>query len=244
MSYLSNGARLGLSQPTPPLTRRWAARDGSSDKKYFVGPQGRLMLKPTKAVDYVPTRNPNQPLKSLAARLEDQKKYEVLDMRSRDIAADLIRQVVIIFFMDPSSPWRTDPEKMRKSVIRQKQENVDVDEVLPIPLPDNLPGVEWVPSRIAFACYNRGSPYGTAIVIDSMKDYGTNLHIIATFHVEHELLRSMFIGLRGQTMKQLVVCCNEQLSIQYQRPVKVQLYVEPSHDWGKMVGGIWRLLPY
>ena len=33
-------------------------------------------------------------------------------------------------------------------------------------------GLEWIPSRIAFACYNRGMPIGVGIVIDRLLDYG------------------------------------------------------------------------
>lgn len=45
-------------------------------------------------------------------------------------------------------------------------------------------------------------------------------------------------------MKQLTLVMNEQLTIQYQRPVTVQLYCENTQMWGKLIGGIWRFLPY
>eukprot|EP00669_Euglena_mutabilis_P006908 TRINITY_DN2360_c0_g1_i2.p1 TRINITY_DN2360_c0_g1~~TRINITY_DN2360_c0_g1_i2.p1 ORF type:complete len:277 (-),score=104.92 TRINITY_DN2360_c0_g1_i2:86-889(-) len=210
---------------------------------FLVGESGRQLPKPT-AATAVPRKRPVGYAQTLADRLEWQRQYEVEDDFAKEVAADLIRQVTMVFYVDPSSPWHTDPTKLRKPMRRRKQENVDFDEMLPIPFPRDLPGQEWIPSRIAIAVYNRGYPVGCAIAINKLIDYGTNLHIIATYHPEHDMLRSMFIGVRGHTIKQLTLVMNEQLTIQYQRPVTVQLYIETTPMWSKLIGGLWRFMPY
>uniref|UniRef100_A0A7S4D3G0 Uncharacterized protein n=1 Tax=Eutreptiella gymnastica TaxID=73025 RepID=A0A7S4D3G0_9EUGL len=244
-------SRTMLPRQGPSLTARNAEYLMSPDgSEYLISPDGRQYLKPTKAK--VATKEQRAQARTVRKMMRKNTvpynatlaEFEIHDQRAKDIAADLIQQVAMVFYGDDSSPYYNDRKRTRKPVSRQKQETPDVEEVLPIPLPPDLEGVEILPSRVAFAMYVRGKPWGSMVVVKHMYDFGTSISLDVIIHPEHEQIRHLMLGPKYRSLKLLTTCCNQQLTITYQRPVTTQIAVRPIAEWGKHVGGVWNLLPY
>eukprot|EP00667_Euglena_gracilis_P013737 EG_transcript_14177 len=266
-------ARLSLLLARPPAGAWWAAASSSSVARRHIlrsaessnvaveygpiyeeipeeTPPPPPKFQPPDMTDQVPVAAPAVKRKKLLKRLgrftlmEVPNSKEVNDPVLQDVAADLIRQIVMAFFTHPRSPYYTDPKRFNLPEIRRKQFSPSVEEALPINFPPDLPGLETLPSRIAFAIYVRGKPGGVAVVIERMVDHGDSLTIAVTLATENDYLRHLMIGKKYHTNKLLTATVNQQLSLAYERPVTAVVGVIPVKDWGRRVGGIWKLMPY
>lgn len=77
----------------PPSVAACATPAGR-DAEVVVGPTGRQTLKPS-AATLKQKRLPRARVQTLAERLEWQRQYEIEDPFAKEIAADLVRQVVM-----------------------------------------------------------------------------------------------------------------------------------------------------
>eukprot|EP00668_Euglena_longa_P003657 GGOE01004289.1.p1 GENE.GGOE01004289.1~~GGOE01004289.1.p1 ORF type:complete len:308 (+),score=42.65 GGOE01004289.1:115-1038(+) len=243
--------QLGLASPSSILLRRpLHPACPSSAVRRICSPTQRGGVResmPAPSLQFLPARRPRPrapPAKRSAAPQPPHQSHEVTDEALLDVAADLVRHVTIVFLTHPRSRYYTDKKRRAMPEIRRKQRCPDVEAALPIPLPKDLPGVDLLPSRTAFAIYVRGKPYGVAVVIERMVEHRDHVHLTITLQVEHEYLRHLMTGHRGKTLKQLTAATSQQLSLAYEHRVTATVSVFPVKDWGRHIGGIWGLMPY
>ena len=168
--------------------------------------------------------------------------FEVHDQSTKDAVGEHIKQACMWFFGCHKSPYWIDRPFLCNP--RQKQQRPYINDVCPVELQYDEPGIDRLPSRIAFAVYVKKKPYGVLVVVRNVVDFGDSMKVYCMLFPDHEQIRTLLNGPAYNNMNMLTEVCEARLGAVYGKNVTVVLKAKPIVGWGRYIGGLEYMLPY